>query len=244
MFLPAQLDRLDRQLRTEGFAMSNPYPQPPVNPYLASGYGARAPQENTLGLVGFIVSLLSFVVCPLAAPIGLILSLMALRREPKGFAIAGAIVGGLITLTWVAIIALYGAILAACIGIGVAAQPQIQTRATLNDARQRIESFKGPAGDIPGEAEGNGIIQGMEDYWKHPLRYEPQPRGFVIRSAGPDGQFNTPDDLIINDWGSDIEMPKPEESTLPDSVPPDDKPLIPLPEQPAEEPAAENPASP
>src|SRR6186713_2362470 len=140
-----------------GNAMSNPYAQPQPNPYGAPIYGPPKPQENTLGIVGFIVSLFGFFVC-IAALVGLVLSLMGLRREPKGFAIAGTVIGGLGTLMWLGVVAFYGAVIAACIGLGVAVQPEIQTRSTLQDARRRIEDVRGPDGVIPGEAEGNGII--------------------------------------------------------------------------------------
>ena len=53
----------------------------------------RSNGGNTLGLVGFIFSI---ICCPI--PIGLILSLIALKNSPKGFAIAGTIIGSICTL--------------------------------------------------------------------------------------------------------------------------------------------------
>ena len=188
--------------------MSNPY----SSPYAPQYY--QPPQENTLGLVGFIASLIGLFFC-VAAPVGLIISLMGLRQQPKGFAIAGTIIGGVTTLFYLAIVALYGAFLAACIGIGVAAQPMAQTMATLSDAQQTIENAKGPGGTYPGQAEGDGLIAGKTDYWQNTLRYEPTDGGFVIRSAGADKQFNTADDLTVDDFGSSFEMPEIDESSIP-----------------------------
>jgi hypothetical protein len=48
---------------------------------------------NTLGVLSFILSLLGLF-CGITAPIGLILGIMALQRQPKGFALAGTIIGG------------------------------------------------------------------------------------------------------------------------------------------------------
>ena len=49
-------------------------------------------QSNTLGVIGFILAL----TCCLA-PMGLLLSLIAVFKPPRGFAIAGLIISGLIT---------------------------------------------------------------------------------------------------------------------------------------------------
>jgi hypothetical protein len=204
--------------------MSNPYSSPHAPQYY------QPPQENTLGLVGFIASLIGLFFC-VAAPVGLIISLMGLRQHPKGFAIAGTIIGGVTTLLYLAVLAMYGAFLAACIGVGVAAQPMVQTMATLGDARQTIENAIGPDGAYPGQAEGDRLIAGKTDYWQNALRYEPTDGGFVIRSAGADKQFNTTDDLTVDDFGNsfgmpDVEMPDVE---MPDAEMPDaDESTIPL----------------
>jgi len=191
--------------------MSNPYSSPCAPQYY------QPPQENTLGLLGFVTSLIGLFFC-MAAPIGLILSLMALRQQPKGFAIAGTIIGGITTLLYLAILAVYGAVIAACIGIGVAAQPTVQTMATLSDARRVIENAKSPDGVYPGQVEGNGLIAGKADYWQTPLQYEPTEGGYTIRSAGADKQFNTVDDLTIDDYGTTQGLPDFEESGIPRDI--------------------------
>jgi hypothetical protein len=190
--------------------MSNPYGAQYPQPYPPAKPGPAA-QENTLGLVGFVLSLLGLFMC-VAAPIGLILSLVGLRQEPKTLAVAGTVVGGIMTLFYGILALLYGAMIltmiAACIGLLVAAQPVAQTHFSLNEARQQIENLKWPDGTYPGEAEGNGILAGKTDYWKTPLRYEPQGKSFIIRSAGPDKQFNTRDDVTVDDFGSSLNLPE------------------------------------
>jgi hypothetical protein len=187
--------------------MSNPYSSPQAPQYY------QPPQENTLGLVGFIASIIGLFFC-IAAPIGLIISLLGLRQQPKGFAIAGSIIGGITTLFYLAIVALYGAVIAACIGVGVAAQPMMQTAIKLDEARHAIENGK-TDGVYPSQAEGGRIIAGKADYWETPLRYEPTDGGYVIRSAGPDKQFNTSDDMTVDDFGSTSGMPDFDEPGIP-----------------------------
>ena len=49
----------------------------------------KKPETNGLGLAGFIVSLVGICSGGVLSPIGLVLSIVGLFREPRGFAIAG-----------------------------------------------------------------------------------------------------------------------------------------------------------
>jgi len=42
------------------------------------------------------------------------------------------------------------------------------------------------------------------DTWGKPFSFEPQPNGYVLSSSGPDGQFDTPDDMSISRQGKQI----------------------------------------
>jgi len=76
----------------------NPYQ---ANPYQANPYQqypgyvpVPQPDTNVLGLVGFIVSIVSLMfTCGLLSPIGLILSLIGTFKAPRGLAIAGTVLG-------------------------------------------------------------------------------------------------------------------------------------------------------
>lgn len=169
---------------------------------------------NTAGLVGFILSM-SGIVCGITFPIGLIVSLAGIGKEPKGLAIAGTIIGALGTLMYVAIVVMYGAVIAACIGFGAAAmQPIIETETALNNAERQIEEYQFENDQLPTEAEGNQLIAELEDGWDNGLRYELTDEGedFLIRSAGPDGEFDTLDDETTEDYDDfeidDSEMKK------------------------------------
>jgi hypothetical protein len=52
-------------------------------------------QSNGFGVAGFVVSLISFFCCGLTAPLGLLMSVIALAWPPRGFAFAGTLLGAL-----------------------------------------------------------------------------------------------------------------------------------------------------
>lgn len=74
----------------EAFAMSDcPSSMQPTAPAFTP-----SPQEldNKMGFAGFICSIFAFFTCGLLSPVSLIISGMALRKKPKGFAIAGLVI--------------------------------------------------------------------------------------------------------------------------------------------------------
>lgn len=94
----------------QGYQPTVPYPTDP-QPYAPAPYGdpyAPAPYApvpvatdpgRTLGIVGLVLSVVT-------ALIGLVVSIVALRRSRRagfknGFALAGVVVGGLVTLAWI-----------------------------------------------------------------------------------------------------------------------------------------------
>jgi hypothetical protein len=70
---------------------------------------------------------------------------------------------------------------------------------TLDQAGHQIEDSKLATRSYPEQERGNQQIGGLHEHWGSNLRYEPTSDGFIIRSAGPDKQFNTSDDLTTND---------------------------------------------
>lgn len=204
--------------------------------------------ENTLGLLGFIFSLVGVFFC-FAAPVGLLLSLMGLRKEPRGLAVAGSIIGGFLSLIYGVIVAIYGAIIltmvAACIGVTAFAVPQAQTISTMRQAAEQIENSKDADGAYPDEAAGNQLIAGSKDYWQQDLRYEPTGDGFVIRSAGPDKQFDTSDDIHMNETQlKELKFdPAPPPPTVTEEMPAEEMPVDGTPPEEAtpEQPPAELP---
>ncbi len=145
----------------------------------------RVPARNGLGLAGFIVSLVGIVSCGLTAPIGLILSLVALKRPPKGLAIAGLVIGFVGCLEGV------GAVI-----LGVKfVKPMVETMAVLAETQQELEDRYRDTHEIPTAAEGQELIADRIDGWGTAIQYAPGESGFTLRSAGLDTIFGTEDDL-------------------------------------------------
>ena len=78
-------------------------------------------QSNGLGTAGFILSLVGLVTGGILSPIGLIISLIALGKHPKGLAIAGVIIGLIGSCGIIATVMFAGAAILAALGIGIAA---------------------------------------------------------------------------------------------------------------------------
>ena len=63
--------------------------------------GSAEPRRgNGLGLASFIVSIPGLCICPLG-PLALLMGFIALRRQPRGFAITGIVLGGLETIIFI-----------------------------------------------------------------------------------------------------------------------------------------------
>ncbi len=176
--------------------MNNPYESPPrgdQDPQYAN-YGGK-PESNTLGLIGFILSL----TC-LLSPIGLLLSFFALFKRPRGFAIAGTIIGLLLSV--VVIGGAYGFYWAANAGRGAMAIGMITVQSEVLD--EQIRRYTQEAGNPPSSLDDVALPGAAKvDPWGTDYRFVPasSPNGvYSIRSAGPDGQFDTSDDIanIIN----------------------------------------------
>ncbi|MBC8870204.1 MAG: hypothetical protein H8E44_12345 [Planctomycetes bacterium] len=157
-------------------------------------------ETNTPGLIGFILSLCGLL-CGVMFPIGFVVSLIGLRQQPKGFAIAGTIIGAVGTLLILMVLLIYGAMIATCIGFGAAAaKPVIDTQTAISEAETKIDEYQMENGELPDEETGNQLIADITDGWDRTLRYEPTGDGdYVIRSAGMDGTFDTLDDSTSAD---------------------------------------------
>ena len=158
-------------------AMSDPLPPPP-----------REPPSNAIGVAGFVVSLVGIISCGALSPIGLILSLVGLRKEPKGLAVAGTIIGG------VGIV-----LIGVLVGLVIVLIPKghvVATELVVVTAVHAIEARAEETGELPSVDEGKELIAEHTDAWSNALRYEPSGDEFTIRSAGPDGAFDTGDDIV------------------------------------------------
>lgn len=179
-------------------------------------------QSNTLGLAGFICSLIGFACTGgLLSPIGLILSLIALKDEPKGFAIAGVVLGALgscgiiITVLFFPFV-IIGVLLAA--GVGVAFLAPLLGDAGL--AQFEMAQLDAKIGEY--EAANDGALPGdlaslpsttqelLTDPWGNAYQFDQTTqttdRPFRLFSSGPDGTTGTTDDLVFLEGAIKIDL--------------------------------------
>lgn len=166
---------------------------------------ARA--TNGLGVAGFVCSVIGLLTGGILSPVGLILSLIALGRSPRGFAVAGVVVGLLGTCGGVilvlAILAFGLAVVLAAVGIFAFTQSErIELSADMAKIAARAEDYKREnRGIAPAGLEVLGLeTSTLTDPWGNRYRYvlvtgEP---GYDILSDGKDAKTGTADDVSLS----------------------------------------------
>lgn len=171
----------------------------------------RKPRFNWSGFLGLMLALLSPLTLFLIAPVALLASLWGLRRSPRGMAAVGTV----LSLAATAALA-FGVFFVAerhhhfhrghsIVTISHPHSPRIvhgpsadevKARGVLESAQREFEAFAtAHRGYLPELSEGMFMAVQFTDPWEKELYYEPTPRGGRLRSAGPDGEFHTKDDL-------------------------------------------------
>lgn len=135
------------------------------------------------------------------SPVGLVLSLVAIVRAPRGFAIAGLVIG-LLGSVWAIIMLLIGglSVVLAAFGLG-AAVPLFVTEARMVHVATAVAEHKNPNGSFPTDlAALPGLsADDLKDAWGHALHIVLKaPNEFEIVSDGPDGIAGNRDDLHSN----------------------------------------------
>jgi hypothetical protein len=89
-------------------------------------------------------------------------------------------------------------------------QAYFRTAAALESARATIEQHSQANEQLPDGIEGNKLVLDFQDGWGNSLRYDPDDddRGYLLRSAGQDGSFDTDDDVTLSSQG-DLEGGEP-----------------------------------
>jgi len=72
----------------------------------------------------------------------------------------------------------------------------VETKAMMALAAEDILD-ETSAGRLPSDLESNELVVGYIDPWGESLRFDMEAEGGNIRSAGPDQEFNTQDDLTL-----------------------------------------------
>lgn len=149
------------------------------------------PAGNPAGTVGLILAILG----PLA-PIGVIVSLMGLRREPKGLAIAGVIVGILMTLLTIGCAGVIGWAFWVNMQIMDEQQDITQDYAAIQTA---IEQYKlDNNGQTPPDLNTLGLpADATTSPFQDTYDYRTDGTNWSIGFVGEDGILDTQDDTRI-----------------------------------------------
>ncbi|MCG8508569.1 MAG: DUF4190 domain-containing protein [Rhodospirillales bacterium] len=169
--------------------------------------------SNGLGTAGFITSIVGWVTCGVLCPIGVLLSLLGLFREPRGMAIAGLVVGLLGSI--VGIVFLTVALSPLLIMLGLAggaaylANQQMQWETAMDSAAIDVQQFYDDNQRLPDDAEAVSIMGMYATNSGDVPRYDAMDNvTFKLQLPGFDGQWGTADD-VINSYnvGTPIELP-------------------------------------
>ena len=160
---------------------------------------------NWWGFNGLLLSIASLMTCGILAPISLLVSLIGLRRSPRRAALAGTLIS----------LAGMGLIMSMVIG-GLTEEARRQSRIErvrysrqvaeqVDQCRQLLGQATSDLGEyrdehdgtLPSAIDGNVLVIKYVDPWGQELRYEELAQGGLVRSAGPDQQFDTRDDVTV-----------------------------------------------
>ncbi|GAA4421991.1 hypothetical protein [Bremerella cremea] len=157
----------------------------------------QKPKANVLGAWGFGISLFGLIATfGLLCPLGLLLSFLGLFSRRRGMAIAGLIIGGVGTMIVAVGVGSIAMAASAAHYYSVEAPKIAKTQQVLDHACVVVESYRQENGQLPEGIEGNKLVIEIEDAFGNAVRYEPEDGNqFAIRSAGPDGDFDTSDDI-------------------------------------------------
>jgi uncharacterized membrane protein len=168
-------------------------------------FSPEYPEQNTVGLIGFIVSVVGLVVTGgLLSPVGMIISLVGLSKPPRGFATAGVIiglVGTLLMFLWVLVLVLVTSAVAFTVLLAVAIDTWgimwIETGFDSYKMSEAIVAYEKDTGNLPTSVSDLTLEEGvLLDYWGNPYitQIDAADRSLSVRSMGEDGIVNTEDD--------------------------------------------------
>ena len=161
---------------------------PPVAPLRA----------NTLGLVAFILSLVGFCVPFVASLAALICGIIAVRRQPRGFAIAAIVISCLSgCVSGFTLAALLPAL-----AIGKNAAKVAKTTISGSEVLMRVSEFKVDQSTLPKDlVECYGDEIPPFDAWGTPLKLVIETEGtttnIFVWSAGKDAVWDSEDDWVV-----------------------------------------------
>lgn len=167
-----------------------------------SRVAANPAPTNSLGVAGFVVSLTGLIAtCGVLSPIGMLLSFFALFRKPRGFALAGLVLG-IAGSFWILLVTLVGLVAAGGAAVGIHAANQHMEYARDYEAiSASVEQYKSQAGFVPASLLelSNVTDDQLKDQWGNYYNYTVGADGqsFTLKSDGADGVAGTDDDFDL-----------------------------------------------
>ncbi|MEM1184614.1 MAG: DUF4190 domain-containing protein [Planctomycetota bacterium] len=165
---------------------------------MAAGPSSSA-STNTMGLIGFVLSIVGFFTGGCISLIGLVFCLIGLGKEPRGLAIAGLVISVVTLVGWIVIIAVFGvaAIAFAAAAVGLASLVSA-TAADFEVITGALDSRYAEAQAYPGTLDELDLAPDvvLNDSGVEYL-YTPLVTGYELRDIGFDGDVNTDDDTVL-----------------------------------------------
>lgn len=166
--------------------------------------GPARKKFNWWGFNGMWLSFAALFTAGILSPISLLFSLKGMRRPGKKMAAVGTFTSlagvGILTMIILAIVNSHNHaqhrrhVARAAI---VNAEKVEQTEVILADAYDDLVEYRGQnEGELPNDLDGNILVVSYLDPWGEELRYEPEGDFALIRSAGPDQEFLSADDIL------------------------------------------------
>jgi hypothetical protein len=165
-----------------------------------------ARETNGLGVAGFVISLIGLVLTGgVLCPIGLVISLVALGRRPRGFAIAGTVLGFLGTCGGLLVLLLAGGTILAALGmvaiaIAMSEPERVELTTDMANIAVQVEQYREENHYVPASLTLLHIKDTVTtDPWGTPYKYLVLDDGksFDVVSAGKDKTFDTSDDQSL-----------------------------------------------
>lgn len=172
---------------------------------------SSTPATNGLGIVGFVLAMVGLLgTGGLLCPVGLIISLIAVGRQPRGFAVAGIVVGLIGSCGGIIVLLAFGAsilALAGLVGMAVVLSEPEKVEVTTDMANMAfaIKAYEDREGYLPASLDVLELRPTLlTDPWGNAYRYlltgDDGP-GFELVSAGADGSFGGLDDVKLSELG-------------------------------------------
>lgn len=169
---------------------------------------AKPPASNPTAIVGLV---LAFCVSPL----GLLVSIFAALKQPRGLAIAGIVIGLLGTIVW----GVGGSVLYA--GYKRFGRPMVETGMDIAAISQKVGEYQSKNGSVPPDLATASVTgDALVDAWGNGYEYEAGADGksWTLTILGPDKTKGTTDDGVVRSGMSQGEIRNALEATFKASV--------------------------